>query len=89
MGTKLYVGNLNSATTENALRAAFNAGGGNVRDVAIPNDRETGRPRGFGFVTMGTEAEAQAAVTAMNGKSLDGNSLKVNEARERTARLND
>lgn len=86
MGSKLYVGNLSFTTTEDALRAAFTATGGSVRDVAILNDRETGRPRGFGFVTMSSDAEARAAVTAMDGKALDGRNIKVNEAHERPAR---
>ena len=86
MGTRLYVGNLNFTTTEDALRTAFSASGRSVREVAIPNDRETGRPRGFAFVTMGSEADAKAAITALNGKDLDGRTIKVNEAQERPPR---
>ncbi len=86
MGTKLYVGNLNFTTTEDALRAAFAANGRTVREVAIPSDRETGRPRGFAFVTMGSEGDAQAAIAALDGKDLDGRTLKVNEAQDRPQR---
>ena len=83
MGTKLYVGNLNFTTTEDALRAAFSANGRTVREVAIPSDRETGRPRGFAFVTMGSEGDAKAAMADLDGKDLDGRSLKVNEAQDK------
>jgi len=83
MGTKLYVGNLNYTTTEDGLRAAFSAEGRTVKEVAIPSDRETGRPRGFAFVTMGSDADAKAAIAAMDGKDLDGRSLKVNEAQDK------
>lgn len=83
MGSKLYVGNLNFATTEDAIRTAFSAGNRTVRNVTIPVDRETGRPRGFAFVEMGSDADAQAAITAMNGTMLDGRNLRVNEAQER------
>jgi len=84
MSTRLYVGNLNFTTTEDGLRAAFAADGRTVREVAIPSDRETGRPRGFAFVDMGSEDEARAAIAALDGRDLDGRSLKVNEAKERT-----
>jgi RNA recognition motif-containing protein len=83
MGTKLYVGNLNFTTTEDTLRAAFSANGRTVREVAIPSDRETGRPRGFAFVTMGSDAEAKAAIAEMHGQDLDGRTLKVNEAEDK------
>ena len=83
MTTKLYVGNLNYTTTEEGLRTAFAADGRTVREVAIPNDRETGRPRGFAFVEMGSEGDAKAAIAALDGKDLDGRSLRVNEAKER------
>jgi cold-inducible RNA-binding protein len=79
---KLYVGNMAFSTNEDALREAFSAFG-EVQDVVIINDRETGRPRGFGFVTMDDDA-ARAAIDGLNGKELDGRSLNVNEARERT-----
>ena len=83
MGSKLYVGNLNFTTTEDALRAAFAANGRTVREVAIPSDRETGRPRGFAFVTMGSDADAKAAIAALDGKDLDGRALRVNEAQDK------
>jgi cold-inducible RNA-binding protein len=83
MGTKLFVGNLNFKTTEDTLRDAFSAGGRKVMSVAIPNDRETGRPRGFAFVEMGSEADAQSAIQDMDGTELDGRPLRVNIAQER------
>lgn len=83
MGIKLYVGNLSFSTSEDAVRAAFSSGGRTVRSVSLPMDRETGRPRGFAFVEMGSESEAQAAIAAMNGKDLDGRTLRVNEAQDR------
>ena len=83
MGTKLYVGNLNFSTTEEALRVAFSEGGRTVKSVAILTNPETGRSRGFGFVEMGTDQDAQAAIQALDGVELDGRPLKVNEARER------
>lgn len=83
MGSKLYVGNLSYTTTEDSLRSAFAANGRKVQEIAIPSDRETGRPRGFAFVTMGSDADAKAAIAALDGKDLDGRSLKVNEAQDR------
>ena len=83
MGAKLYVGNLNFKTTEEALRDAFSANGRTVKSVLMPSDRETGRPRGFAFVEMGSDAEAQAAIQDMDGQELDGRPLRVNEAQER------
>ena len=83
MNSKLYVGNMSFNTTEDALRTAFSQFG-SVTDVYIANDRETGRPRGFAFVTMGTEQESKAAIEKMNGADLDGRALTVNEARPKT-----
>ena len=83
MGSKLYVGNLNFTTTEDALKAAFSEDGRTVKEVAIPSDRETGRPRGFAFVTMGSEGDAKAAIAALDGKDLDGRNIKVNEAQDK------
>ena len=80
MNSKLYVGNLSFNTTESTLRDAFGAFG-TLTDVFIPSDRETGRPRGFAFVTFSTAEESQAAVEKMNGAELDGRALTVNEAR--------
>jgi RNA recognition motif-containing protein len=85
LGKRLYVGNLNYKTTEDDLRAAFSQGGRNVTDVHIVTDRETGRPRGFAFVEMASDEEAQAATSELDGMSLDGRNIQVNEARERTS----
>jgi RNA recognition motif-containing protein len=84
MGTKLYVGNLNFSTTEESLRAAFADGGRVVKSVAILTNPDTGRSRGFGFVEMGSDQDAQAAIKALDGTDFEGRPLKVNEARERT-----
>ena len=85
MGNRLYVGNLSFNTSQATVEQAF-AAVGEVREVALPTDRETGRPRGFAFVTMGTEAAANAAIQQMNGLMLDGRPIRVNEAQERPAR---
>jgi cold-inducible RNA-binding protein len=82
---KLFVGNISFNTTENDLQDAF-AAHGTVVEANLMMDRATGRPRGFGFVTMSTDEEAQAALTAMNGKSIDGRALTVNIARPREER---
>ena len=83
MGKRLYVGNLSDDTTEDSLRAAFSEDGRTVTEVHIMVDRDSGRPRGFGFVEMGSDSEAQAAIEALDGVDLDGRNLRVNEARER------
>jgi cold-inducible RNA-binding protein len=83
--TKLFVGNLSFNTTENDLQDAF-AAHGTVVEANLMVDRVTGRPRGFGFVTMSTPEEAQAAINALNGASIDGRNLTVNEARPREER---
>jgi hypothetical protein len=83
MGTRLYVGNLSFQTTEESLRAAFGGDGRQVTEVKIMLDRDTGRSRGFAFVEMATEQDAQNAIQAMNGADLDGRPLKVNEAQPR------
>ena len=82
MNTKLYVGNLSFNTTENGIREAFGACG-DVTDIYVAMDRETGRPRGFAFVTFSKAEEAQAAIEQLNGVDLDGRALKVNEAKPR------
>ncbi len=86
MGTRLYVGNLSFDTTEDGLRAALTEGGRSVKDIHIVTDRETGRPRGFAFAEMANDADAQAAIEALDGTDLDGRTLRVNEARERQPR---
>jgi RNA recognition motif-containing protein len=85
MSNKLFVGNLSFNTTENDLQDAF-AAYGNVLETNLMMDRATGRPRGFGFVTMSSAEEAQKAVEALNGKSVDGRALTVNIARPREER---
>ena len=79
---KIFVGNLSFQTTEDSLRALF-AGHGEVEEVAVITDRDTGRPRGFAFVTMPNDEEAQAAIDATNGAEFEGRALNVNEARPR------
>ena len=85
MNTKLFVGNLSFNTTENDLQDAF-AAHGTVVEANLMTDRTSGRSRGFAFVTMGSPEEAQNAIGAMNGASLDGRNLTVNEARPREER---
>ena len=85
MNTKLFVGNISFNTTENDLQDAFSAHG-TVTEANLMVDRMSGRPRGFGFVTMSTPEEAQKAIQAMNGASLDGRNLTVNLARPREER---
>jgi RNA recognition motif-containing protein len=85
MNTKLFVGNLSFNTTENDLQGAF-AAHGTVTEANLMMDRDTGRPRGFAFITMATPEEAQKAVDALNGSTLDGRSLTVNEAKPREER---
>ncbi len=80
MSVKLYVGNLPFSMTENDLTDLF-AQAGNVARVQLINDRVTGRPRGFGFVEMGTADEAQAAIAKFHGQEINGRALTVNEAR--------
>ena len=85
MGNRLYVGNLSYNTSQATLEAAF-AAAGDVREVAMPTDRETGQPRGFAFVTMANEKAANNVIAQLNGCMLDGRSIKVNEAQERPQR---
>jgi RNA recognition motif-containing protein len=85
MGNRLYVGNLSFSLQPEALRQAFSASG-DVTDVHIVSDRESGQSRGFGFVTMGNAHEAANAISAMNGTMLDGRALRVNEAEEKPQR---
>ncbi len=83
--SKLYVGNLSFKTTEDELRSAFGQFG-SVTDVYVAMDKMTGRPRGFAFVTMGTDEEAKAAAEKLNGTDLGGRQLTVNEARPKEER---
>jgi cold-inducible RNA-binding protein len=85
MSTKLFVGNLSFNTTENDLSDAF-AAHGTVVEANLMMDRMSGRPRGFGFVTMSSPEEAQKAIDALNGQQLDGRALTVNIARPREDR---
>ena len=83
MGRRLYVGNLSYDTTDERLREMFEEHGG-VTSAQVIMDRDTGRSKGFGFVEMGTDQEAQAAIAALNGQQIDGRALTVNEARPKT-----
>src|SRR5689334_14579685 len=85
MGKKLYVGNLSYDISDNELKELF-APHGNVRSAQVIADRDTGRSKGFGFVEMGSDQEAQNAITALNGKEVGGRALTVNEARPREER---
>ncbi len=85
MGNKLYVGNLSYNVRDEDLQQAF-AQYGSVSSAKVMMDRDTGRSKGFGFVEMGSDAEAQSAINGMNGQSLDGRAIVVNEARPREER---
>ncbi|HEY2301768.1 MAG TPA: RNA-binding protein [Acidimicrobiales bacterium] len=82
-GNRMSVGNLSFNTSRESIESLF-AAAGQVREVAMPTDRETGQPRGFAFVTMGSAQEASNAISQLNGTMLDGRPLRVNEAQERT-----
>jgi RNA recognition motif-containing protein len=83
MGRKLYVGNLAYGISDSDLERIFEAHGA-VQSAQVIMDRDTGRSKGFGFVEMGTDAEAQAAITALNGTEVEGRTMTVNEARPKT-----
>lgn len=85
MGRKLYVGNLPYSATEQELSDKFGACG-TVESAKLITDRDTGRSKGFGFVEMGTDAEAQSAIDALNGQDYDGRPMKVNEAKPQQKR---
>ena len=85
MGNRLYIGNLSFHATNDSLRDAFSQHG-EVTDAHVVTDRDSGQSRGFGFITMGSDDQARAAMTAMDGKMLDGRALRVNEAEERQQR---
>lgn len=84
MGRKLYVGNLGYDVTDSKLQELF-AGHGRVDSATVISDRSTGQSKGFGFVEMSSDAEAEAATLALNGIELDGRTIKVNEAKPRSA----
>ena len=84
MGQRLYVGNLPFTADEQEVRELFSQNGRTVTDVRLITDRDTGRPRGFGFVEMGSSEEADGAIRDLNGFDMGGRALTVNEARERT-----
>ena len=85
MGNRLYVGNLSFSTSKQSVESLF-AEVGEVNEVHIAVDRDSGQPRGFGFVTMGSSQAAAKAIEKLNGAILDGRPLRVNEAQERPAR---
>lgn len=85
MGTRLYVGNLPFSANEDEIRELFAQKGRSVEEVKLVTDRETGRPRGFGFVEMGSSEDAEGAIRDLDGFNFGGRPLKVNEARERTS----
>jgi cold-inducible RNA-binding protein len=85
MGTKLYVGNLSFNTTENELQELFSQAG-TVQEVTLMQDKFTGKSRGFAFVTMSSEEDAHNAISKLNGQTVEGRALTVNEARPREPR---
>jgi RNA recognition motif-containing protein len=85
MGSRLYVGNLPFSADDNEVRELFARNGREVVEVKLVTDRDTGRPRGFGFVEMGSSQDAESAIAELNGHSFGGRPLTVNEARERTS----
>ena len=85
MGSKLYVGNLSYNSTSSDLEQLFGQHG-TVQSAEVIQDRDTGRSKGFGFVQMGSDQEAQAAISALNGQEVDGRALTVNEAKPREDR---
>jgi RNA recognition motif-containing protein len=86
MGNRLYVGNLSYNVTEAELREVFAEGGKNVVEVKVVLDRDTGRPRGFAFVEMGSDQEAAQAIETLTGREIQGRPISVSEARERAPR---
>ncbi|MDH3592279.1 MAG: RNA-binding protein [Planctomycetota bacterium] len=86
MGNKVFVGNISFDATEQDLSDLFAQDGRSVERVSIVTDRETGRPRGFAFVEMGSAADASAAITALDGHELHGRALRVNEAHDKPRR---
>ena len=86
MGNRLYVGNLPFSVDESTLRSLFEQNERTVEEIKMITDRDTGRPRGFGFVEMGNSEDADKAISELNGYEMDGRQLTVNVARERTSR---
>ena len=85
MGNRLYVGNLPFSANEEQIRELFSQNGREVTEVRLITDRDSGRPRGFGFVEFGNSEHADQAIADLNGFSMDGRELSVNEARERSS----
>lgn len=85
MATRLYVGNLPYSVSEEELRSAFEQAG-SVSSVYLPTDRQTGQPRGFGFVEMASDSDADNAIRMLDGTSMGGRQIRVNHAREREER---
>jgi len=85
MATRLYVGNLPFSADENQIRDLFSQDGRSVTEVKLVTDRDTGRPRGFGFVEMGSNEDADGAIRELNGRDFGGRALTVNEAKERSS----
>ena len=85
MGTRLYVGNLPFNADEYQIRELFSQNGRAVAEVKLVTDRDTGRPRGFGFVEMGSSQDADGAIRELNGRDFGGRPLTVNEAKERSS----
>ena len=85
MGSRLYVGNLPFTADDSQIRDLFSQGGRTVTEVKLVTDRDTGRPRGFGFVEMGSSEDADGAIRDLNGRDFGGRALTVNEAKERTS----
>jgi RNA recognition motif-containing protein len=85
MGTRLYVGNLPFSADESQIRDLFSQGGRTVTEIKLVTDRDTGRPRGFGFVEMGSSQDADGAIRDLNGHDFGGRALTVNEAKERSS----
>ena len=85
MGSRLFVGNLSDKATEAELRTRFEADGRTVGEVALILDRDTGRPKGFAFVEMGSEQDAKTAITALDGKDFGGRAMKISVAKDRPA----
>ncbi len=86
MGSRLYVGNLPFSADEDQVRELFSQNNRTVTEVRLITDRETGRPRGFGFVEMGSSEDADGAIRELDGYSMEGRALQVNEARARSER---